>query len=900
VLLSGVAYGPDDPTPTPVPSSKPTPDPLVHAILVTNSACNTVTEYPIGGAGNIAPTFAQTGLCNPTGIAVDASKNVYITNSGQTEGFSSITEYAAGSNGDTPPINTIMGPHTGLDLPTGLAVSGGNIYVTNNGSDHGDPDSITIYTAGGNGDVAPIATISGSNTQLNSPKGVAVDGNGNIYVVNQASNTVTIYAAGSNGNVAPSSAISGFDTGLGSPISIALDNNANIYVGNSGIFSGSEVTEYATGSSGDTAPLGFAFTDLNTPSGLAVDGAGHLYVSDQINSQVETYVPVEGSNFAFAGSIPAFNPIAIALDTNANIYVAESGDDFGDVDTARVFKAGSIEEFSTIMGGLTFLAEPLGVAVDANGNVYVANGESNTVTKYGSGLSGDVRPVSAISGPNTGLDDPLAIALDSNGNIYVGSIDDGIRVYAVGSLGNVSPIATIQGPDTGLNDLEALAVDANGNIYSANSDDTITVYAKGSNGDASPMATIGGSNTGLNFPLGMAVDGNGNIYVVNNGNEVTVYSSGSNGNVSPTTTIAGTNTQLSEADGITVDVNGNIYVANFSSNTVTEYAEGSNGNANPIFVFDRTLNVQSPSAVATDQNGNLYIADDLFDSLNELGFDAIVKIGTTHLPVVLSTIAGPPAQQGEPTAITLDSSNNIYVANSGNDSVTIYPESSGAAVTPANTISAPSEPSGMAFDSNDNLYLTSVEDDEVDILEPGDFSEIALIRGDSTQLGGPAGIALDSNDNVYIANTSGSFPNAVGDSITIYPAGSSGNIAPIAVISGANTGLAFPSGIALDGNGNIYVSNKANDSITIYAAGSNGNVAPMATISGSNTGLDTPSAIALDSTGIIYVTNEGGFEGDGDSVTVYSAGSNGNVSPGLTIAGPATQLARPQGIAVLP
>jgi len=64
----------------------------------------------------------------------------------------------------------------------------------------------------------------------------------------------------------------------------------------------------------------------------------------------------------------------------------------------------------------------------------------------------------------------------------------------------------------------------------------------------------------------------------------------------------------------------------------------------------------------------------------------------------------------------------------------------------------------------------------------------------------------------------------------------------MATIAGVNTGL-FPTGIALDGAGNIYVANQG--SITVYAAGASGNATPIATIAGVNTGLNVPVRLAF-------------------------------------------------------
>src|SRR5205085_9507253 len=129
----------------------------------------------------------------------------------------SITIYANGSNGNSPPIAAIAGSNTGLQVPYGVAFdSSGNIYVANFIS-----DSITVYPSGASGNVAPTTTIAGANTRLKSPAGIALDANNNIYVANFAVNTgvasVTVYAAGSTGNATPSFSISGANTTLNGP-----------------------------------------------------------------------------------------------------------------------------------------------------------------------------------------------------------------------------------------------------------------------------------------------------------------------------------------------------------------------------------------------------------------------------------------------------------------------------------------------------------------------------------------------------------------------------------------------------------------------------------------------------------------------------------------------------------
>ncbi|PYO70626.1 MAG: hypothetical protein DMD64_16905, partial [Gemmatimonadetes bacterium] len=97
---------------------------------------------------------------------------------------SSITVYAAGASGNATPTATIAGGNTGLNFPNGVALDGaGNIYVVNEFSGSaGGPGTITVYAAGASGNVTPTATIAGGNTGLSIANGIAVDGAGNIYV----------------------------------------------------------------------------------------------------------------------------------------------------------------------------------------------------------------------------------------------------------------------------------------------------------------------------------------------------------------------------------------------------------------------------------------------------------------------------------------------------------------------------------------------------------------------------------------------------------------------------------------------------------------------------------------------------------------------------------------------
>ncbi len=438
-------------------------------IFVANSNSDSVTTYPVGANGNVAPNSSGAGLGGPASVAFDSKGNIYVAN----EYTSTVTVYP-GSNGNGTPMAVIGGSNTGLDYPLGIALdASGNIYVTNSSI----TNTVTVYSAGSNGNVAPSATIDLLNTGLSHPSGIAVDASGRIYVASFAlqnqNSTVTVYPAGSTGNARPSATIGGSNTGLefsAGITGIALDASGKLYVANGG---NNTVTVYPADSTGDAAPsttIGGSNTGLNIPYGIGLDASG-------------------------------------------NIYVANNGDQ-----TVTVYPAGSsgnIAPSSTIGGSNTGIGpdSPRGIAVNASGNIYVAN-FGNTVTIYAPESNGNVAPTSTIGSANTDMVYPYGVAVDASGNIYVtdfeGADGGAVTIYPAGSGGNIAPSATISGSSTDLSMPTGIALDASGNIYVANQNgNTVTVYPPGSNGNVEPSSVIGGSNTGLFNPTGIAVDASG-------------------------------------------------------------------------------------------------------------------------------------------------------------------------------------------------------------------------------------------------------------------------------------------------------------------------------------------------------------------------------------------------------
>ena len=600
------------------------------------------------------------------------------------------------------------------------------------------------------------------------------------------------------------------------------------------------------------------------------------------------------------------------------------------------YSAASNGDVSPLSPVPTGLSAPQFVTLDASGNIYATNACTNTVTIYAAGSKGDAGPMAIIGGPKTGLSDPAGIALDSNLNIYVANAGaPGVSVYQpLGSsagLLNETPIATISGLDTGLTYPQGIAVDStSGNIYVADEGATsVYVYSPISPSctsaspctiTAAPIATISGFDTGLSSPEGIALDSSDDIYVADeSASSVYVYpplaSSTGLPDEAPIATISGSDTGLISPYGIAVDsTTGNIYVADALATSLFVYPALGNSVGLPdevplVTIKGSKTGLGWPQGIALDSSDDIYVAD----TSSVLVYSARSKGNAAPSSATISTTMT--TGLGWPQGIALDSSGEIYVADdgpgaNGPGSVFVYPAGSKANAAPTATISgtntALSYPQGIALDSSSNIYVADEGAVSVFVYSAGSKGNVApttIISGSNTELDTPEGIVVDSSLNIYVADDGDGFCDGT-ESVYVYPAGSNGNAGPGATISGANTGLCYPYGIALDSSGNIYVADQGAASVFVYpplaslpSQPNYPNVTPIATISGNNTGLSGPYGIGLDSSGNIYVSD---YSANGVFAYPALGSSTGllNEPPTATISGPLTELGQPQFIAV--
>lgn len=309
-----------------------------------------------------------------------------------------------------------------------------------------------------------------------------------IYVASR--DRVTTYALGSNGNVAPLTNISGPATGLSQASAIAVDAQGNIYVVNQGYGAKVRINIYAPGSNGDVIPtrtISGPAAELHEPSGIALGEDGRIYITNSFWIGGDTYMPADGDVAIYPpgsnGNVPPmasivgrryvqsfphywiYRPAGLALDRGGDLYVLNPGNE--GITKFRANSYGRTPPLSRIAGPMTALFNARGIALDSRGNIFVTDSEANAIVEYAANATGNAVPLSTISGPSTALSQPTGIALDKDGNIYVTNHTGGflsanasVTEYPSGSNGNVVPIATISGPLTELGDASGITIGA--------------------------------------------------------------------------------------------------------------------------------------------------------------------------------------------------------------------------------------------------------------------------------------------------------------------------------------------------------------------------------------------------------------------------------------------------------
>lgn len=326
------------PSQAPSPSPSPTPTPLTIAAYAG-------TQGLAGFAGDGGQASAAR-LSTPYGIWVDASGTLFFADGGNNRvrkvTVGGIISTVAGSG--TAGYSGDGGPATSARLSTPgrvVADAAGNLYISDD-QNH----CIRKVTPGGTISTVAGTGVSGyggdggaaTSAKLSFPSGIALDGAGNLYICDSGNNRVRKVTAGGTISTVAGTGTAGYagdglsatSAKLSSPRGLALDRSGNLYIAD---LNNGRIRKVSTGGTISTVANG-----LTGPQDVVADANGMLYVADTTANRIYM-VSTSGAMSLFAGNgssaesgdggAPASaglgGPFGLALDTTGHLYVADSG-----------------------------------------------------------------------------------------------------------------------------------------------------------------------------------------------------------------------------------------------------------------------------------------------------------------------------------------------------------------------------------------------------------------------------------------------------------------------------------------------------------------------------------------------------------------------------------------------
>ena len=719
---------------------------------------------------------------------------------------------------------------------------------------------------------------SGSATTVNlsNPSYIVFDSTGNQYISDTLNNCVRKIDLSGNVTTVAGLAVSGqSDTcytgfvpaptaaqGLYRPTGLAIDANNRLYIADSMHNCIRALASGTTGSANLVPVAGTCGTDPLTsitpaPSGLALDSTGNLYIAialvnypvgqpvsqvlrHSLNDAAQNACYLAGAASAnvatpcpgISNGIQLNSPAALALDTSNNLFIADTGNNCIREVAALTTQQTAVGQCLNDASGnaATTLHAPFGLAVSATQALYISQSSPDNIVRFSSadnslqlvaGLpSGLAGPYDAAqdgnSAINAPLDAPLGLAVDHAANLFVADSNNHIirqlnanlsfTTTAVGSTSAIQPITVLVNQQVNL----AVTSGTDYTVASTTCFGTLSPAAKGAQpttcqvflrftptrpGLRSAPLKFTDSVSGTSLSLGVQGTGTGALGLFIPGTPATVA------------------THLTSPAAIATDAAGNAYVLDSANASSTLRSIPAAGGAPQTIL---TSTIANPAALAADTAGNWYLADATHGSIARYGTDGAI---TTNYVAGLDT----------PTALVVDPSGNLVIAQAGSSHNVIKVFAAGGRVTlagngsntaadqvPATTASFLA-PSALTQAANGNLYIAdqaghriyAIDHEGTIHIVAGNGTTTTTLAGQATGTAilNPSSLATDAAGDLYIAD------QAAGLIYTVYATSTNDtNIASIFTTATQPTPSA-PLNIALDANSNLFISNNATQSV---------------------------------------------------------------------------------------
>jgi sugar lactone lactonase YvrE len=890
------------------------PIPLIYGGFETIYAYASETGYQQSSESmiNYALTFppSATPTVSPTPGYYAGAQTVTITDSEPAAQIYYTT------NGTVPGLSSTLytGPITVSSSETivARAISSGHALSQSMNAQYiiGSSSVPMIYSIAGTGSAGYTGDGGAASlAQVDYPYSVVKDAAGNIYFSDDGNHMVRKIAAGTGIiSVVAGNGYSGYSgdgdsairAELASPVFLALDHAGNLYIadfGNDTIravnLSSGVITTYAGNptatSTGDGGPAIAA--DIDNISGLAVDASNNLYIASSGAGTIRVVNAITGIISTFAGAGSFYNPNSgigdggpvsgaffrspdgLAFDASGSLYIADAGFDI----VRKITASGGIVSSASI---ITTVA----------GTPPSANGATNSGYKGDGGLA-----ISAL------LNGPTSVALDGTGNLFIDDYSNGVIREVASASGIITTYAgngnSCNGPSgdggpaasASLCSASSVSSDAAGNLLLGDDPyhvrEIVAAGAPPSRPAATPIFSVPAGN--YMTPQSVAISDTtpgASIYVTVDG---TSPVAGGPAGYSLPVTVTGTITlrAVAVAPGSLVSAPATAtYNIGASAPLISTVAGNGVQELSPAGGPALNLSMEWPSGLAIDKAGDLYIAD----TESQVVWKVTKASGQASLYAGTSGVSGYAGDGGPaagakldyPESLALDSSGDLYIADTDNNVIREVVAATGTIETIA----------GSA-----NVYGPAI----------GDGGPAT-----SAWLSNPFAIALDSAGNLYIADlyherirmvaaATGIITTVAGNGTTI--ASGDGGLA-------TSAGIQYPNALAVDSAGNIYIGDASEGTIRKVTA-STGNISTFAGVKNlpGNTGDGglsasaevNPYSLAVDPAGDIFMANLGevreisasagtissvagidfvGYSGDGGAATAAQVDSDGQIA----------------------